>query len=283
MIPIGLAWTLTLVSAYMVGASQPPLPPEQGPHGLTDAELYSRIDGGDPLANMSFDQAVVHDPRRIEALILQRVIAPFTLAITKLEHPSLNTAAIKAAMRHAYLERNHRMRSDGRLIDATKLVDANKRAWKMNGEVLRVAFEMSTPEAVVLKQLMADNHQDIRRAFAEAREIASQASKGANSDQAVEAWRELYNVMTNMVDMVDRFLMAAVGTELVDDEIAWIQPVGQIEAMGAAEPDDLFGALSFDEAMGAYEYEEYIVTGHRAPAVGLAQYRRMGGRVFGAN
>jgi hypothetical protein len=285
-IDIGLAWTLTLVSAYLVGSSVPDLPEEQGAFGMTDDQLYTQIRDGDPLGNMTFGEAVAKDPRRIEGLILQRVVQPFTLALTKLENPNLSTQAIQDAMRHAYLERNHRMRSDGHGITAQKIADANKRAWKMNSDVLQASMEMSHPEAIVLKQLMTLNQKDIQRAFREAREIAAQASTEATTDACVDAWRQVYNVLSNMDDLIGRYIGTESDAEVIDDEIHWIQPAQIEEKMGAADGEDLFGALSFDNAladheeMGAYEYEEYIVTGHRAPAVGLAAYRRSGGRVF---
>lgn len=284
MIDIGLAATLTLVAAYVAGSQVPEFPPEQGPYGMTDEDLYRRIINGDPLGDMTFGEAVGQDPRRIEGLILQRVIQPFTLALVKVENPNLNTQMIQEAMEHGYLERNSQMRAqnNGRII-AKQLVEDNKRAWKANGEVLKVAFEMGTPEATVLKQLMSSNQQDIRRAFLEAREIASRAATEATTEQCVNSWQQMESVVENMGDMIERYLTASHRIEDIDD-LSWIQPLAEpAEKMGAVEQQDLFGALSFDdelESMG-YAYEEFIVSGHRAPGVGLAQYRRGGGRFFG--
>lgn len=286
MIELGLAWTLTLVSAYLVGASKPELPPEQGAFGMTDAQLYDQLEDGDPLGTMSFGQAVASDPRRIEAMVLQRVLKSFVLGMTRLDHPNVQVDAIKQAMRHAYLERNSRLRGDGRGIDAEKILDANKRAWKMNADVLKVAFEMETPEAIVLKQLMAANKNDIERGFREAAQICAQASTDAPTNESAAAWSTFESLLGNMSDMICRYISAGQPDEIIDDEFMVIQPV--MEEAGAVEPDDMFGALSFDEALAVHEqfgqyfseHEEYLVTGHRAPAVGLAQYRRMGGRVF---
>jgi hypothetical protein len=268
-IPIGLAWTLSLVSAYMVGENQPPLPPMQMQGGMTDAEVYDQISLGDPLGNMEFAEAVVHDPRRIEAMLLQRVIRPFTLAMTKLEHPHLPIEQIEGAMRHAYLERNHRMRMDGTPINACKIADANRDAWKMNADIMRVGFELQGPEAKVLQDIFVANHGDITRAFREGKQICEQAAKVAASEACHGAWQEMGAILQNMCDLVDRYAVAT-GAEAID-EVAFALPTTS-EAMGSAAPDDLFGA---------YEFEEYIVTGHRAPSVGMAEYRRMGGRVFG--
>lgn len=284
MVDIGLAWMLTLVSAYLSDQGKPKLPPTQGPHGMTDLDLYQQICTGDPLGSMAFDAAVAEDPRRIEGLLLQRIIQPFTLALTKVENPHMNVEAIRSAMAHAYLERNHQMRQEtGKSITACQLVEANRNAWKMNGEVLRVAWEMNTPEAAVLKQLMADNQGDVKRAFRESTTICDAACQAALSPECAVAWQELKGILENMCDMVDRYVTPSLATEVIDDEMLALPEKSPTEAMGQLEREDLFGALSFDDAMDAYsgEYEEYIVTGHRAPVIGLSQYRRMGGRVFG--
>jgi len=280
-VDIGLAWTLTLVSAYLSDQGKPDLPPTQGPNGMTDLDLYQQICAGDPLGSMSFEQAVADDPRRIEGLLLQRIIQPFTLALTKVENPHMDVEAIRSAMAHAYLERNHQMRQEtGKPITACQITDANRKAWKMNGEVLRVAWEMNTPEAAVLKTLMADNQADIQRAFRESCTICDAASQASMSPECAVAWQELKSILGNMCDMVDRYVTPSIATEVIDDQMLALPQKASTEAMGQIQREDLFGALSFDEAMGAYEFEEYITSGHRAPVVGLSQYRRMGGRVF---
>lgn len=282
MIDIGIAWTLTLVSAYLSDQGKPQLPPTQGPYGMTDLDLYQQICHGDPLGTMTFEQAVAKDPRRIEGLLLQRIIQPFTLALTKVENPHMNLDAIRAAMAHAYLERNHQMRLDngeGHIL-TSQLVDANRKAWGMNRDILRVTWEMTTPESTVLKGLIADNQGDIQRAFRESITICQAAAAASTSPECQTAWCEMKEILQNMSDMIARYVGQAL-TEVIDDEMVPISSLESIqqEQMGLIDREDLFGALSFDEAMGA-EYEEYLVTGHRAPAVGLPQYRRMGGRVF---
>jgi hypothetical protein len=280
---IGLALTLTLVSAYLMGQEPPPLPPTQGPHGLTDEELYVAIvDNGNPLGTMTFSQAVNTDPRRVEALVLQRVIEPFYVAICALEHPGLQAQKIQGAMRHAYLQRNHELRQKSGKITATELAEATQRSWKMNSEIFRVAFEMQTPAAQVLQKLMSTNRQDIRRAFREANRIAQEAGRASQDRTSAESWAQISATLKNMSDNVETHLVEQ-GEEVIDDEIMWIQPV---EHMGSTiSRADLFGAVSLKpnllENFGEVaEHEEYIVTGHRAPAVGLSQYRRMGGRVY---
>ena len=285
MVSIGLAWTLTLVGAYLSDKEKPELPPTQGIDGMTDLDLYQQIENGDPLGSMTFEEAVVRDPRRIEALVLQRVIQPFTLALAKLENPNMDTSAIRGAMAHAYLERNHQMRQEtGKKICATQIAEANKRAWRMNAKVLKVAWEMETPESRVLKDILTLNQGDIQRAFRESQTICDRAARASVDGKCSLAWKELEEVLGNMCDMIDRNVRASTAVEVIDDEMLTLP---KPESMGQIRREDLFGALSFDEAladeeMGAYEFEEYIVTGHRAPSVGLSQFRRMGGRVFGA-
>lgn len=283
MASVGLAWTLTLVSAYLMGQTPPPLPPDQGPHGMTDAELYSNIvDNGDPLGEMSFSQAVNTDPRRIEGLLLQRVIQPFYVAVCALEHPQLAGGKIQEAMLHSYLQRNHELRESGGKITAKEIAEATQRSWKTNGEIFRVAFDMRTPSALTLQRLMSANRQDIRRAFRESHRIATEASRASDNQGASESWLQVAATLKNMSDGVERHMVEQLGEEVIDDEIMWLEIPEQMA--GTISREDLFGALSLqshlEDSFGQYEFEEYILTGHRAPAVGLAQYRRMGGRIY---
>lgn len=275
MIDLGLVGALTLVSAYLSDQGKPELPPTQGRLGMTDLDLYQQICHGDPLGAMTFSQAVVEDPRRIEGLVLQRVIQPLVLALTKVENPHMNVSAIQSAMAHAYLERNHQMRRDSKSITAVQIAKANRDAWRMNSEILRVTWETNTPESVMLKTLISHNKRDIDRAFRESLTICKSAASDADSQAEVIAWQELEGVLQNMNEMIDRYVNPS--SEVIDDQSIEL-PSGP-EKMGQIEREDLFGAVSFDEAMGA-EFEEYVVTGHRSPAIGLSQYRRMGGRVF---
>ena len=304
------------MSAYLLGQEPPPLPPEQGRLGLTDADLYTAIvtEGGDPLGGLSFEDAVLQDPRRVDGLILQRVIGPFYLAVAKIRYPQMDVSRIQGAMRHAYLQRNHdlRMSGPGNVVSPSELARDYEKSWKANGEVLRVAFEMRTPAADTFKELLRANRGDIRRAFREASEIAMRASKVSHTQPAALAWAEIHAVLRNMSDMIEGYMVEGLGMEVIDDEILWIQP----ESMGF----DLFGALSMDndddsllpedefglaalemaidmdleeddeddfgfdddddDDFSGWQFEEHIVSGHRAPAVALSQYRRMGGRFY---
>ena len=327
----GLAGTLALVSLYLLGQTPPALPPDQGRHGLTDAQLYDAIisDSGNPLGDMSFSDAVLRDPRRIDGLILQRVVGPLYLAIAKIRYPQMDVSGIQGAMRHAYLQRNADLRRAGAggIVSAEELAKDYERSWKANGQVLSVAFEISTPAAGVFKELLRANRQDIRRAFRESAEIAGRAGAVSQEKDSQLGWAEIVAILKNMSDMIEQVMVEGLGLEVIDDEILWIQSVPE-ETMGM----DLFGALSMDQdddeddeddedddddfgALGSvslfeeedygldsldeaidldlagddddddddfgWQYEEHIVSGHRAPAVALPQYRKMGGRFYG--
>ena len=311
----GLAGTLTLVSIYLLGQTPPALPPDQGRLGLTDAQLYEAIvnEGGDPLGDMSFGEAVTHDPRRIDGLILQRVVGPFYLAVAKIRYPQMDVTGIQGAMRHAYLQRNATLRraGPGEMVSPVELAKDYEQSWKANGQVLAVAFEMNTPGASIFKELLRANRQDIRRAFRESAEIAARAARVSGDKDSRLAWSEVHAILKNMSDMVEQNMVEGLGMEVIDDEVMWIQP--EPESMGM----DLFGALSMEDAFGdigsvsltaeenygldaldeaidldldmdedddddefGWQFEEHIVSGHRSPAVALPQYHRMGGRFY---
>jgi hypothetical protein len=275
-----------MVSAYLMDQEPPPLPPEQGPYGLTDSELFEQIvNDGDPLGSMSFSEAVNADPRRVEGQLLQRVIEPFYLAVFNLEHSKVDLAKVRAAMRHAYLQRNADMRKKDGRITAAEIADATERSWRMNSEIFRVNFEMRTAPAQVLQQLMTANRQDIRRAFRESNRIATEASRASGDASSSQSWQQVAATLKNMADNVEEHISTHTGEEVIDDEIMWIQEPEQMA--GTVSRSDLFGGVSLKpnldvitEVYGQSEHEEYILTGHRAPSVGLGQYRRMGGRVY---
>ncbi len=289
---------------------------------MTDADLYTAIvtDGGDPLGGMSFESAVIQDPRRIDGLILQRVVGPFYLAVAKIRYPQMDVSRIQGAMRHAYLQRNSDLRASGPggIVSPSELSGDYEKSWKANGEVLRVGFEMRTPAADIFKELLRANRQDIRRAFRESSEIATRASKVSQSKEAHQAWAEIHAVLRNMSDMIERYMVEGMGVEVIDDDILWIQPAAEsmgFDLFGAISMNEIeeedFGALNSDSLMDeeeyglaeleaeidadldddddddddedfGWEFEEHIVSGHRAPAVALPQYRKMGGRFYGA-
>lgn len=129
-------------------------------------------------------------------------------------------------------------------------------------------------------------------------QIAEGIRKGMPVDEAAAAWVDHYKALLGPMGSakLSKSLRAQVNRALVSVE----QKMTDIQAIAQeAEKTDprwrsfAFAAEQLAEKLreakerfghqrGTMEWEEYIVSGHRAPHLALGQYRRMGGRVFGA-
>lgn len=255
---MSVGWTaaLTLIAATLAPAGYASSTEDQ----LGDGELYGKIASGEnPLCGMSLDEASSSDPRRVEALVIQRIVRPFGLALGKLVRPFMDLGALDESLREAYIRRNQSLRASGRLT-CDGLSEENASAWRANGRILVDTLSLGTPETQALVGLLRSNQGDIHRAFLECEEALSSLGP---------SWKKLLLVVSNMHDTIRRICGGA-SSEVVDTDL------------GLGSETNRFGAVSFDDAVafGEFEHEAYIVSGHRAPAVGLGEYRRMGGRVF---
>jgi hypothetical protein len=229
-------------------------------HGVSDENLWDRIvTDSDPFVGMSFDEAARMDPRRVDARVQQAVLNTFYAAINTLGR----TRNYGEMMQHAYLARMEAFRAkSGGQITAEDLASAMTEDWTYYSQVLSTAFAMKSETAVRLQQALYDNRGSIHRAFREASEVLQRASE-ATSGSSSAAFLEMKAVISDMWRTVDELITSKTG-ERFD-----------------AEP---FGAL-FRAKFGAIhpggEWEEYIVSGHRAPSHALPQFRRMGGRFYG--
>jgi hypothetical protein len=255
-----LPFLLSLVTSYLVdGADKPEWPYQHEVHGLTDEQLWERITtDSDTLAGMSFESAVRTDPRRVDARLQQAVLNTFFAAVNVLGRAH-NYGEMMA---HAYLLRMAAMRKDGP-VTAPKLAQAMREDWDYYSEILAVAFSMQADQAQKLVQALVDNRPGIYRGFREAVEVSERAEMDAATREDRQAWEEMTAVLRDMWAVVDEMVSKRTG------------------AKHDAEP---FGSL-FAERFGAIhpggEWEEYIVSGHRAPSHALPQFRRMGGRFYG--
>lgn len=294
-----MAIMLALLGTVYILGKQPSIPPTQGEYGLSDEDLYNAIVGdgilgSNVLGNMSFEQAVRTDPRRIEALVMQRIFQPLMLAIGRLASPGLPMGQIQSATRIGYLqmlaERRARQALGPDTIAASMIA-----AWQAASQVLQEAPRNSryAPIAATLKGVLIANQQDIARAFRESINVCNQAADQALNKEDAAGYLRMGAVLESMCLAIQMYVQYASYTpsssEPIDAEIgldvfeAESDKFGRMP--GQVETQDLFGAITLDEgleeeAFGQFEYEEYIVTGHRAPSVALAEYRRMGGRVF---
>lgn len=284
---------LGLGGVYLASKSEI-LPPEQGEYALTDSELYSAIIGEGPggtdvMKGMTFSEAVNCDPRRIEALLMQRIVQPLVLAAGRLHSPGVPMAHVEQMARVGYLRMMAHRRTTGG-ITADRIANSLIDAWTKVSEVFSEAPKQPrfAPVAAMLQGIIVANMRDISRAFREAKQICCQAEKAAASKADALAYGKMCAMLDSM--QTGLFFFASAGrkpskNEVIDDELG-LDVITAEEAMrGMGE--DLFGALELDEAIvdvedeyGRFEFEEHIITGHRAPAVSLAQYRRMGGRFY---
>jgi hypothetical protein len=281
-----------LAGAY--AATRDRLPPEQGEHGMNDSELYDAIigklpTGGNIMRGMTFAQAVNTDPRRIEALLMQRIIQPMMLSIGRLHSPGVPMDQIEWMARKGYLQTMATRRASGG-ITAPRIAASLIDAWQKASEILIRASDTPrfAPLATTLKGVVLANMADINRAFREAEQICRRAQSVASRSEDKSA----YGKMCAMLDSMKTGLIvfAARGkSERIDGAMGLDEMAEDIakEGFGAIEREDLFGAYSLDDRLediedeyGRFAFEEYILSGHRAPAVGLNQFRRMGGRFY---
>lgn len=259
------------------------LPPPGGKLGLSDDELYERISGEsvfgtDVLGTLTFEEAVNQDPRRIEAMVLQRIVQPLMLAIGRMASPGAEMDDILFATRVGYLRMLHQRRMRHGDITADVIADSLVESWHTASEVLANAQSNPrfAPLAATIGGIVIANMQDISRAFRECDSLLERAGNVAVSEEETRAWGRVRAILSSMQSALYELLGAARSeSEVVDADIGF-------EVFDA---DDLFGAYVLDEHLeegrfGAFEFEEYILTGHRAPSVALSQYRRMGGRVY---
>lgn len=248
--PLAVIGTTALVAS---GGSSVPVPED-------DAQVWSRIrDGGDVLMGCSFEQAVFHRPLLVDGLFMQRVVRPLTLLCLRVVRPWVSVENADRQLEEAFCRRNRDFRMSGG-VTVEKIARSEATAWRANSKILLEILTLPTPESDNVRDALCRHRSSVRRAFDEARQVLSQA---ACVDLDKSHWWQM------LVAVVDD--MEAVVSDLCPS-------VEAVEQQAPSSTEDVFGAVSVD-SFGA-EYEEYIVSGHRAPSVGLPQYRRMGGRFY---
>lgn len=269
--PITAIWIASLAVSMAFGTNPEPVPPTQGLRGLSDVDLWERIwNEGDPLGDMTFAEAVAEDPRRVEGLILQRVVLQFYRAINRLQEPHVEADVLDETVRRSWLEQVERRRTDN-APSASRIASDFEAGWRAQSTLLDAALGLDHPEVDLLYDIVRHQQLAIRRAFREAREIADRARDVAPSERCRMAWARIGAVIENMADFLNRMLAAPRAPRKAGETITSDLPEISATSFGALDPDDLFGA---------YEWEQYVASGHRAPAVGLPQWRRSGGRFF---
>lgn len=247
---------LAVLEAYLLDQAPPALAPGGAIGGLTDEELWTRLSSkdGDVLGGMDFSTAVAADPRRIAALIEQRVLADFYRAMSYLSGKS------EGAIRHSWLAgyaalREQRGRVDAEGIrdlwlsmKAQETVTRGGQAELQPPNYLRlldagVAMARPNTAARAFWETVSTRQGEIRRMFGEATEIAERAALCAPDDAAAEAWRQIGVLLTDL----DAGIESRLATFLANPPAAprQAQRRGGDEQMGRLFTTDLgvFGRL----------------------------------------
>lgn len=239
----------------------------------SDDELWSAVSGGgDVLLGDTFEDSVHGDPIKVDALIMQRVGRPFLLLCGKVVRPWTPVQQLDGQIRDAWLRRNDSLRATHGFVSVSAMANSFSSAWRHNSRLLVEAMSVSTPETERVRAAMRANRGDIRQAFDECRQILDSAAclDPVNS----RFWLQMRAVVDDM-EAVISFLSDGASSSGESD----ISSDLGVEFVNG-DSADRFGAVSMD-SYGEWAHEEFLVSGHRAPSVGLPQYRRMGGRVFG--
>lgn len=282
-----LGGILALTEAWLLDQEKPATPVQEAIEGLTDANLYDQMAAdGDVLAGMTFDEAVARDPRRIEALVDQRVTNDFYRALSYLRE-----GVTADLMRQAYLHRNRQLRAEHGPITAVSLCAHRTDIWENHYQkVLEVAVKMRRPgvPAETFWQAVTDNAATLRRAFRESHEIANRASFAAVSQEESDAWAQIGVLITNMYQTLENHIIALALAPSVGAP-APLQPTpvggeltegGEMRALPVAEEDaeEVEGEdMGEDEAPGAgapeEEPEEFGLFRGRRPRSGGGLFR----------
>jgi hypothetical protein len=206
-----LVGLLALMEAYLLDGTPPPLAPGGAVGGLTDEDLWTRIASkdGDVLAGMDFSTAVTEDPRRIAALIEQRVLDGFYRPLSYLSGKS------EGAIRHSWLAGYAALREQRGHVDAVGIRDLwlsmqAQETVTRGGQtelqppnylrLLDAGVAMARPgtPARSFWESTEGRQGDLRRMFSEAQEIAGRAALCADDEAAAEAWQQIAVLLQNL-------------------------------------------------------------------------------------
>ena len=263
--PLSLSALVGVLSAFYI-EGRPPEAPAGGDEGnLDDATIWDRIArGGNVLGECTFYQAVNNDPRRIDALIWQRLLlAWFAIEGLVGERPM-------EILRHSYLVQLSSIRDTYGVVSAEGLAEAARLTWEGYDVVLsKAAWPMAqrgAPEATRLRAAIIENHNDIFRGFREAREIARRAAGEATREIDQDAWERIGAIIERSWSaMADHMIR----DEVEEEQLIWGGPGG-----GGAS-----GGGGAGSAYGATWTPGVFPSGHRSPHAAYPQWRAMGGRI----
>jgi hypothetical protein len=211
--------------------------------GISDEDLWGRITtaDGDVLFGMSFEQAVCQDPRRIDARIQQILLAVLYRPVQDVR--GVSDKERERILREFYLSVMRTLRARGGDLTAGVLAELYEEALSYYETVLD-KIRKSPLRKKELEFVFSSLEPEWVRGFSEAVEVAKRAQSVAPG--AAEA-------------------------------LAWQQIQASLARIAALLSPSSFPAYGLNPSP---EWEQFLVSGHRAPHVGLPQYRRMGGRFY---
>lgn len=204
---LALEGLLFLLGAYALDKDKPTVPSE-GASGLTDLDLWQRIqDGGDVLGGMTFSVAVTTDPRRIDALIQQRLLHTFYAALG-LDHEVLDSDSglMKHYLQDAYLLQLSQVRfQGGGQVTAQGIASLTRISLGEAHDLLtKVLWPMADsgkrPKAERAQAAIVEHIEDIHQAFREAGAIAARAADVSDRDR--QAWTEVEALLDSIWDIL---------------------------------------------------------------------------------
>jgi hypothetical protein len=253
--------------------------PGDGPaiDGVTDAQLWEDIrtsagdDPADALHGMTFQEATCADPRRVDALVQQRVSGVLYWIhddVSGGQDWTGHEEDLKSVTHNeAYLDRYHylvrldlcRANHDGE-VTATGLAETFEISWDAGSKILAASLLMAFPKtharpnqtALLMWRAFEARIIQLRRAMREAREILARAADAAPDQESSDAWRRMDATVMNMDQTISENLRSA----------------------GVQVPEQ-FGGMTV-----AAQRMRMLQAGHRAPQMPLGQWRQAGGRVF---
>lgn len=214
---LALEGLLFLLGAYALDKDKPTVPSE-GASGLTDLDLWQRIqDGGDVLGGMMFSAAVTTDPRRIDALIQQRLLHTFYAALG-LDHEVLDSDSglMKHYLQDAYLLQLSQVRAQGGgQVTAQGIAGLTRVSLGEAHDLLtKVLWPMADsgkrPKAERAQAAIVKNIEDIHQAFREVGAIAARAADVSDRDR--QAWTEVEALLDSIWDILAQRVAVVMAT-----------------------------------------------------------------------
>ncbi len=227
---IPLPAVLALLGAALLGEEAQDIPTgAAGELGLPDSELWDRIwTRSDVLGDLDFRQALVQDPRRIDALIQQHLLDPILRPMMALQAGTSEVSSELA--RQLYVLRNAALRQAHGRITAPALATLMQDEWGEYGPVLDQTLvamaRAGDRRAQAMVQGLRDSWTTIEVAFQSAQTVAQRAAADSVDGPDARAWTTMAELLTASKEALGQALEGLperFGGEVLDLN-DWTQP-----------------------------------------------------------